>query len=545
MAKQKTITQIINDEIPSELSALFGFSLSEDTNEEIVLKYKLWSKWAFPKYFISKDTGLPIEDALFHAEMDLSNVLAYRGSIISFTNIVFRGGAKTTRMKIFVAFAILNDKDSYRRYFKILTKDLTNSKQAVTDIFNMFMAPRIIKLYPNTFEKTAYKREETMQTFTTSKGVKVLADTVGTDQRGQLQEEARPDFIWFDDFETRKTLRSAVETQAIGDNMEEARTGLSVSGCCVYTCNYISERGKVHQLVLKQNEKNLVLVVPIIYKGVPTWPEMYPLSKVEQIQEDAEDFEGEYLCEPSAGADVLFDREKLRKMENLTPVRTIGQFKIFKTYNSSHRYAGGHDVAGGVGLDSSTSVFIDFDIIPCRVVATYKDNTIKPDVFGAEIASQGDRYGECLLAPEKNNHGHATIAILKGIYDNIFETDQNASVKKEEKSDKKKTEYGWHTNTATKPKMLMALRKAVDDGLLELSDKDLIQEAMSYSRDDLMDKDIDPRLTTRHFDLLIACAIAWQMKDYAVYEELQTDEEINYIRREQEEMTWEEKFGII
>jgi hypothetical protein len=31
-----------------------------------------------------------------------------------------------------------------------------------------------------------------------------------------------------------------------------------------------------------------------------------------------------------------------------------------------------------------------------------------------------------------------------------------------------------------------------------------------------MDSEVDPRLTTRHFDLLIACAIAWQMKDYAV-----------------------------
>jgi len=30
-----------------------------------------------------------------------------------------------------------------------------------------------------------------------------------------------------------------------------------------------------------------------------------------------------------------------------------------------------------------------------------------------------------------------------------------------------------------------------------------------------MDKIIDPRLTTRHFDLLIACAIAWQMRKYA------------------------------
>ena len=30
-----------------------------------------------------------------------------------------------------------------------------------------------------------------------------------------------------------------------------------------------------------------------------------------------------------------------------------------------------------------------------------------------------------------------------------------------------------------------------------------------------LDRDEDVRLTTRHFDLLVACAIAYQMKNYA------------------------------
>jgi hypothetical protein len=63
--------------------------------------------------------------------------------------------------------------------------------------------------------------------------------------------------------------------------------------------------------------------------------------------------------------------------------------------------------------------------------------------------------------------------------------------------------------------MLMDLRKAVEDGHLELSDPDLIAELRSYTRDDLMDRDEDVRLTTRHFDLLIAAAIAWQMRHHA------------------------------
>ena len=63
---------------------------------------------------------------------------------------------------------------------------------------------------------------------------------------------------------------------------------------------------------------------------------------------------------------------------------------------------------------------------------------------------------------------------------------------------------------------------------LELSDPDLIAEARAYSRDDFMDRDEDPRLATRHFDLLIGCAIAWQMKDFAEVAEADSYEQPEY-----------------
>ena len=71
--------------------------------------------------------------------------------------------------------------------------------------------------------------------------------------------------------------------------------------------------------------------------------------------------------------------------------------------------------------------------------------------------------------------------------------------------------------------MLFALSKAVSDGLIALNDADLLQELKSYTRNDLIDDIKDPRLTTRHFDLLIACAIAWMMKDYTTVQQKKDD----------------------
>lgn len=486
---------------PKKIRALFEFSLDRDTDEEIRIKFNIFARYSFPKYFSS-------EDAEFHKEIDIKNIKAYRGSLNAFLDIAFRGAAKTARTKLLMAYVIANDENHFRRYIKVLSADGDNSKQIVTDVYNMLVNPYVVLIYPELFEKTSAKREETMSAFTTSTGIKMISDTVGTDQRGAIQEDARPDLIWYEDFENRKTLRSNRVTQSIWENMEEARTGLAKEGSCIYSCNYISEQGNVQKLVDKYKET--MLIVPIITDdGVLTWSERYTLEDVQQMKLDDDDFEGERLCKPSASKEIMYDREMLERMPRRQPVRESAGFRIYKEYDPSHRYGGGHDVAGGVGLDSSTSVFIDFDTIPAQVVATFANNTIKPDTFGDEIKREADMFGECIVAPEKNNHGHATIARLRQLEANLYLTPR--------KDDKIFTvapsEYGWLTTALSKPKMLFAFGKAVNDGFLDLNDPALIDEAKAYTRNDLIDSEKDPRLTTRHFDLLMAAAIAWQMKD--------------------------------
>jgi len=514
------IEQTISKNIPEDLKALFAFD--NEPNYLILIKFNLWARHFFGKYFI-------YEDAPFHNDIDDNNLNAYRGFIDSFLNIAFRGAAKTARTKLFVAFCIANDMLHRKKYIKVLAEDTINSKQVVTDVYNMLITPEIVRVYPEIFQKTKYKREETMNSFTTATGVKMLADTVGTAARGALQEEARPDFIWFEDFENRKTLKSAVITQAIGDNMEEAKNSLAIHGSCLYNCNYLSERGNVHKLVTKANGKsNIKLITPLLVNGEPSWPEAYTIEMISKLKATADDFAGEYQCEPSAGADIFFDRDVIKRHEKKETKRIIADFKIFHEFDPSHRYGSGHDVGGGVGLDSSTSVFIDFSTIPSKVVATYKSNTIKPNVFGDEIESQANRYGRNIVAVENNKFDSCIERLRTLNYDNMYFQEMKPT--KIGLPPRTKT-LGWNTNADTKSKMLFNFRKAVIDGHLELSDEDLINEAWSYSRDDLMDKDIDPRLSTRHFDLLIAACIAYMMKDYA---EIPTDPNNSYQQKDYE-----------
>lgn len=530
--------EILDNGDIGDVRGLFAFD-STDSEEEILWKFRLWSRWFYPKFFKSND-------APFHEQIDLGNIavytrrpitkggflqkvfgklLSYLGIIKYFVDIAFRGAAKTTRTKLFVAFCIANDADHSRKYIKVLSGDIANSKQIVTDVYNMLILKRVQYYYPEIFAKSELKRQETMGVWSTASGIKVQADTVGVEQRGDLQgeeESARPDFLWFDDYETRKTLRSAVITQTIWDNMQEALDGMDKKGGAIFNCNYLSERGNVHKLVEKYKSiiGGLVLISPIKgtvennlhIDGLPTWPEAYTPEEVETILANADDPAGEYLCTPSAGADVFFDRTTLDRQEKKSPVEEIAGLKIFHKFNPSHRYGVGADTAGGVGLDSSTSTIIDFSTIPAKVVATFANNTIKPDVFGHELIRQANIFGQPIIAPENNKYDMVIGTLRHENYPNIYFTEQKET--RVGMPPRTRT-YGWNTNGATKSKMLFELKKAVEDGHLELSDPALIAELRSYTRDDLMDRDEDVRLTTRHFDILISCAIAYQMRNWA------------------------------
>lgn len=526
------IQQILQSEDRLKLRTLFSFN-NQDLDEVVLFKFNLWARWGFPKYFTSPD-------APFHQTIDENNLMIYRSKILSFINVAFRGAAKTARTKLFLAFCILNDNEHYRRYFKVIAEDGVNSQQIVTDIYNMMVSPKITFVYPDVLGKTITKREETMGSFTTSTGIKVMSGIVGSDQRGAIQEDARPDFIWFEDFENRKTLRSIRKTMAIWENMEEARTSLAREGGAIYTCNYISEQGNVHKLITKTSAGRKVLIVPIENgKGELAWSR-YSRMEVEQMRIDDDDFEGERLCKPSSSKDIMFDRESLDNMKIQLPIKESNGFKIYATFDPSHRYASGHDIAGGVGLDSSTSVFIDFSTIPAQVVGVYNNNFIKPEVFGHEIAREAAMFGNCLVAPERN-YGAEAILVLKQLRANIFIPPQKDAKVVQGVS----TEYGWQTNALTKPKMLFALGKAIEDGLLQLNDESLIRECKAYTRNDLLETIKDPRLTTRHFDLLISVAIAWQMRNYAFIAENEekeyaqaVDNYLNTLKGTEQEKVW-------
>jgi hypothetical protein len=505
--------KVWNEGTNSEKLAFFAFE-SDEPRKMIAFKFTYWIYKFYPRYFQSAP-------APFHEQMALNQLAAYYGDE-NYTNLGFRGCAKSTYTKLFIAYALLNDMEHRRKYIKVLARNLGNSKQMVTDIFNLIV--EVKPLYGNLFpKKKEQKGEETMLVFTTADGVKLMAGTVGMTQRGHIQDAYRPDFLIFDDVEDRESINSLATTEATIWRIDEAIQGLAADGAYICLGNYISEEGVIQWFL----NKPMMKVDKICIQdedGNPTWPERYDKEKIEKIKNDSNDFYGEYMCDPSRADTAFFDRMKVDAdiATAKQAARESAGVKYWSDFQPHHRYGMGADTSEGIGKDANTFALFDFGTMPNDIgvlIGTYFNNRIPPDLFGHELVRVGREYGNCLVAPEANNTGHATIAAMRG-YPNIY-TERSEGRRQIKVSEK----FGWRTTKKTKPQMLFEFRKDYNDGLVKIYDINVLKEMRSYTTSDMSDTKVG--MVTRHFDLLIAVCIGWQMRKYAVngYNEVDDFEE--------------------
>lgn len=198
--------------------------------------------------------------------------------------------------------------------------------------------------------------------------------------------------------------------------------------------------------------------------------------------------------------DKLFDNEKLSLQKKIDPIEEYNGVRIWKKYILGHKYGMGCDVSEGVAKDSSTIVVWDFSTPRPRIVAEYANNMIAPDMFAFEIKNLAEKYEYPLVAVERNNHGHTTLSKLREIYPerHIFEHTDGR--------------FGWQTNLVTKPKMMYELNTAINENLVKIVSSRVISEMRRFDKEEL--REVKNRgETTQHFDLLVAAAIGFQMKN--------------------------------
>jgi hypothetical protein len=457
---------------------------------------------------------------------------------------MFRESAKTSIAKMDVVHKIAYEKKHYINWDSFdksnaesalfdITQILQTNDKFISDFGQLFYEPKATEL-----KKSTVKR---LNNFVTANDIRVEAFSTQQSTRGRIYKQYRPDHYIIDDFETINTKDSLLKMGQVKKHIGELQAGLATNATVLFLCNLITEAGVVNWLMEThaENPNFKIRNLPVEDNGIIAWPGKYVFTDEEanQINKTIVDpnehkisleskerdlttpvYQMDMMNNPAAAGDLFFDRDILdaliEKCKARKYLKKIGERYIYATYDPSHRYGIGADPAKGVKQDHNASAGIDFTTIPARQIMSFANNEIPPDSFAHELKAEGEIFGECIVAIEINGESGGTcVNEFKHIYDigKIYKRLSN----KPRAIDKptKNFDLGWETNGATKPEMMFALKKAIEEGYLDIYDIRILKEARKYTQADLRDTgDSD---TTRHFDLLKACAIAWKMKDFA------------------------------
>lgn len=517
--------------------------------------FKLFAIYYFTKYFSYKSA--PFHDQLFQDFEDL-----VYGRIKEGAWVIYREGAKTSIAKMGVVWLIarklqidtLRDAGEdvshwgERLYVNVDSYDKTNAESILFDVVTELQTNQLLiqdfgQLYnqPRSQDQKSLKR---ISDFITTNTIRVEAHTALTSTRGRLFGNKRPDFILRDDIENEITSRSPAVTEKIISVLDGAKGGLAGHGVSLTLGNFIIEEGVIGYVMKAiRGSGGVVRFIPVVdHGGDIAWPDKHVATDEEAVEANRaitdptrrkisleskkrelnaggrRVYEVEMLLDPVAAGSPFFDREKIDElMQNAKPPKEDkAGFFVWSDFNPSHKYAIGADTGKGNGGDHSTTCLIDFATTPNKQVGSYANNMMPADQFAYEMKREGLMYGECLLAPEKNTEsGGSCLTTLKMIYPAEW-------IYRQVPTDRIKDvplgsgELGWETNGATKYMILDALRTAVEDGQLVINDIRILKEMRSFSHSDA-DELGRARMghSTRHFDLLMAAAIAWEMRKWA------------------------------
>lgn len=461
--------------------------------------------------------------------------------------IIFRESAKTSLAKIFVLWCICYKKKNYIAYDSY---DKSNAEAALFDIVvELQTNSALIRDFGNLFYRKRHKEflEEASRKrigeFITENKIKVEAFSTQESTRGRLYNNIRPDLFVLDDIENDKTKDSYPIISKIISHIDELKAGIGVNGSVLYLGNLITSEGVISYVMesCKNNPKAIVRNIPVMDKktGELAWPGKFVLTNAEAIEINAtiEDplkrkvsieakkstlnaggkkvFEKEMMNDPETAGELVFDRDiiniKLDKTKD--PDKVVAGVKYWGSYNPRHRYGIGGDTSEGIGRDAQALVLIDFSTTPPRVIATFKDNQMDPATFGHVMAKVGNEFGGCVLAPEVNNTGYATVAELNGSdlgYRNIYVRKVMDKVSKQEVD-----AFGWKSTGGNRWTIISSFVDAVENGEIEILDESLLLECKYFKKRDVSVLKLQDGMT-RHFDKLIAAAIAWEMRKHSI-----------------------------
>ena len=192
----------------------------------------------------------------------------------------------------------------------------------------------------------------------------------------------------------------------------------------------------------------------------------------------------EFECEFLGSVDTLIAASKLKSLVYEQPIEQNGKLSVYEKPFKERDYIVTVDVARGVSKDYSAFVVVDITHFPYRVVATYKDNEIKPMLFPSVIEDVAKAYNNAYVLCEVNDIGDQVASIL--FYDLEYENLLMVAMRGRAGQivgsgfSGVKTQLGVKMSTTTKKVGCSNLKTLIEEDKLTFCDYNIISELTTF-----------------------------------------------------------------
>tara|TARA_A100001391_G_scaffold67772_1_gene43324 strand:+ start:1202 stop:2848 length:1647 start_codon:yes stop_codon:yes gene_type:complete len=231
-----------------------------------------------------------------------------------------------------------------------------------------------------------------------------------------------------------------------------------------------------------ERKKNEYVPTVVHWKEVPGRNEAWKKQTIANTSEDQ--FRVEFECEFLGSVDTLINPNVLRNLVYEDPIKKNKGLDVYENPIPERNYIVTVDVARGVSHDYSAFIVYDITDFPYKVVAKYKNNTIKPMLFPNIIKDIAVAYNQAYVLTEVNDLGDQVASILYFDleYENILMCAMRGRAGQIVGSgfSGKKSQLGVRMTAAVKKLGCSNLKTLVEDHKLITKDYDIISELTTF-----------------------------------------------------------------
>jgi len=232
------------------------------------------------------------------------------------------------------------------------------------------------------------------------------------------------------------------------------------------------------------NKQNDYVPIEVHWSEVPGRDEKWKETTIRNTS--PEQFQQEFECEFLGSVDTLISPAKIKATPYIPAIESKNGLQMFKRPEKDHLYVTTVDVARGTGRDYSAFTVIDATNIPYEVVATYKNNEVKPHIFPSIIEQVCKGYNRAHILTEVNDIGQQVAEILQMEleYDNVLMTTQRGRAGQilGAMFSGRGTSMGVRMTKQIKALGTSSIKTLIESDKLIINDFQLIEEMSTFSR---------------------------------------------------------------